>query len=506
MRYCYLTLAFTVSLLACSTSNPAYCDGPDDCQGDDYCDIGGVISTLTNTCVPRPADNACNEVEQGKCDADEACLIVAGGENLCVECNEDIECGGQGRMCINNACTAASCQQTAAGDDACEATDNDRPVCGMNDECVECRTSDDCDDKSDTPVCVEASETCRACEKGFECTSGACNADDGSCVRRDEIVYVSTTGMDESGCGTFEDPCRTIPAALSELEDDTKAIVIRTGVYTEPVSIGTSIALIGEGAVNINPGLSGNDAAVTVLDMADVSFENIDIALDDGGTQTSVGLLCERLVNNSSLTFVDGTISGSNGVGVLVGHCDLELRRSKILANDRGGVSVEDSSFTIVNNFIAYNGDNTNPFAGVVLTGDAPTRVLDFNTIVGNTVAQDVNRVTGVFCNTITPTTGIGNIVYFGVDGGPAASDQCLWDYSNIEGGNTAGTGNIAVDNPPLLVTNAALDGDYHLVVDSPCINAVPPAVATPGTDIDGQVRPSPDNLQADCGADEFYP
>ena len=114
MRAFYVSLLTAVILLGCSRSNPEYCEVAEDCRDvvNDYCDIGGRIGVtgLTNTCVPAPNDNSCNEVEQGKCRGDEKCLISADEQkdNECVECLADEDCPLAGATCSNeNNCRGA---------------------------------------------------------------------------------------------------------------------------------------------------------------------------------------------------------------------------------------------------------------------------------------------------------------------------------------------------------------------------------------------------------------
>ncbi len=117
MHVFFVTLLSAVFLLGCSRSNPNYCEIPEDCddQVNDYCDIGGRITDtgLTNTCVPAPNDNSCNEVEQGKCDDDEYCQVSAAAQrdNKCVDCLVDGHCPVSGETCSDrNKCIGSRVQ------------------------------------------------------------------------------------------------------------------------------------------------------------------------------------------------------------------------------------------------------------------------------------------------------------------------------------------------------------------------------------------------------------
>ncbi|MHC4890871.1 MAG: right-handed parallel beta-helix repeat-containing protein, partial [Planctomycetota bacterium] len=101
-------------------------------------------------------------------------------------------------------------------------------------------------------------------------------------------------------------------------------------------------------------------------------------------------------------------------------------------------------------------------------------------------------------------------------EGNPAVTHCILWDntanssfpeiagtatvsYCDVEGG-ASGTGNIDADPCFVDVEN----GDYHLLEDSPCINAGDPnySSALGGTDIDGEPRVI--SGRVDIGADEY--
>jgi hypothetical protein len=77
-------------------------------------------------------------------------------------------------------------------------------------------------------------------------------------------------------------------------------------------------------------------------------------------------------------------------------------------------------------------------------------------------------------------------------------SAMCSFTYSDIGPDTVSGTGNTMA--PPLFVNPSA--GDYHLMANSPCVDAADPNADLTGVaakDIDGETRTKP----ADIGADE---
>ena len=180
------------------------------------------------------------------------------------------------------------------------------------------------------------------------------------------------------------------------------------------------------------------------------------------------------------------------------------IHNCRIVDNAEAGIKLwESSNPTIVNCIIAGNGGD-----GVEMWAEKTGRNLPVNfadivwcTIIGN-------RASGT--NGGEPTI-INSIVYSnGVDPTTAqiVSDEAIVNYSNVEGGFT-GMGNIDADpgfitaglwadpaDPTLPATPGDpeavwVHGDYHLKVDSPCVDAGDPAFSLEGiwTDVDGQPR-----------------
>jgi parallel beta-helix repeat protein len=192
------------------------------------------------------------------------------------------------------------------------------------------------------------------------------------------------------------------------------------------------------------------------------------------------------------------------------------IRSCCIVDNVEAGIKLwESSNPTIVNCVIAGNGSDGIEMWAVKDGRNLPVNFADvvWCTILGN-------RGSGIHGG--EPTI-VNTIVYSnGVD--PATdqivSDAAIVNYSNVEGG-FAGMGNIDADpgfitvglwtdpaDPTVPATSGDpeaiwIHGDYHLKLDSPCVDAGDPAFGLEGiwTDVDGQPRVV--GGRSDIGCDE---
>jgi parallel beta-helix repeat protein/predicted outer membrane repeat protein len=243
---------------------------------------------------------------------------------------------------------------------------------------------------------------------------------------------------------------------------------------------------------------------------------------------TSYGIYC---TSSSSPIITNCTISGnsaqSSGAGIYCNSSSPAITSCTISGNSAsglgGGISCSNSSPTISGCIISgnYAGGGA---GGIYCNSSSPAITNCF--ITGN-IAGSYGG--GMFCASgsspaVTNCTFSRNIAYSG--GGaiycngssPTIKNCILWGdsasgyyeiypanlayvtYSDVYGGYT-GTGNIFSD--PKFDSN----GNYHLSVTSPCINAGTSAGA-PATDIDGEARPQPrpfsQQFGIDMGADEY--
>ncbi len=172
--------------------------------------------------------------------------------------------------------------------------------------------------------------------------------------------------------------------------------------------------------------------------------------------------------------------------GVIGNNVSLTIIDSRIISNTvnqgASGIRVGYGTLVISNTLVADNhGD-----AGLDLNGTA--------TLLNTTIANNDGGV--IYNPPFSATMAITNSIIYDNDwaiGSPGAGTVQVV-YSDIEGGWT-GTGNIDVD--PLFVDPA--NGDYHLQVGSPCIDAGT-SVGAPAADIEG----TPRDAAPDMGAYEW--
>jgi hypothetical protein len=217
------------------------------------------------------------------------------------------------------------------------------------------------------------------------------------------------------------------------------------------------------------------------------------------GNPANDGISCLSSGAPTSLGLYRVKVELNAGVGVTVRRCDLTVQRSIIGNNGLGGISVENSSFRIENNFIFGNGSELQAgFGGVLIENESAqaVQVFDFNAVSANKVREDAPS-NGVECNSASGIVVSSNIVYGGSGGQASVAGDCVWTYSDIEGGAPNGEHNI--DAIPLF---AGFE-DLHILPNSPCRNAASPD-ADLGSDIDDDPRPI--EGRRDIGADEVAP
>jgi hypothetical protein len=366
------------------------------------------------------------------------------------------------------------------------------PHCGDQGACVGCRDDGDC--TAAAPVCDDDTDACRGCRAHAECPLGVCDLAGGMCVEAKDIVFVDGAAVGGGDCSQAM-ACKTVNEALAKLTPTRRFMKLAAGTYVEDVTIdGKSLVLVGKGAT-LQPVTNGA-SALQVKGTSTVAIDGLRLS---GAGNGGDGLRC---VGNppavTAVAMTDVTIEQNAAQGVDAFDCVVELRRSRVLANTGGGLSLKETTFTIVNNFIAQNGSASSNLGGVKLDGGSGQ--FDFNTVALNVAPANV--VGGVICG-FAANQAFGHDIVFGNQ--PAASPQvggsnCSWSYSNI-GQLPVPMGEGNMNDDPLFVDGTA--NDFHLQATSPCRDkgVMQPAVAE---DIDGQVRPS--GTAADIGADEIAP
>ena len=299
--------------------------------------------------------------------------------------------------------------------------------------------------------------------------------------------YVDPDGSDAANGLSWPTAFETIQKGV-DVAVSGDVVEVNVGTYEETVDFdGNSITL-----TSTDP----NDWDVVAATIIDADNASLDVVTFDSGEDANTLLTGFTLTGGDrgvSCSSVNPTISKciirNNGYGIgATGSGGPVITNNKIYDSTNAGISYSYSSpvsITIKNNLIYDNGDDGifGYFGGATIRN---------NTIVGN------------------GGDGIGH-------GGPAGktiSNCIIWDngddldncsatYSCIKDPNDAsGTGNITGDaNDPCFVDEP--NDNFHLSLNSPCIDAGASGSYTGELDIDNQNRKN--DTTVDMGADELY-
>jgi hypothetical protein len=221
------------------------------------------------------------------------------------------------------------------------------------------------------------------------------------------------------------------------------------------------------------------------------------------------GGACEGTLNNCTLA---GNSASTHGGGAY----NSSLYNCLIISNSaqRGGGASGSilNNCTIISNYASsYGGGVYNStlyncliignYAGIAsgTGGGARDGILNNCTVVGNSALTEGGGIHN--------GTGLNCIVYFN-----SANYNSTVVFTNCCSPGLSGSGNIT--NDPMFIANGSgygtnfVMGDYHLVQNSPCINAGANAFVTTNmpTDLDGHHRIDVFSRQADIGCYEYIP
>jgi hypothetical protein len=275
-------------------------------------------------------------------------------------------------------------------------------------------------------------------------------------------LYVATTGNDESGDGSYENPFRTIQHAVDvSMHEDT--VIVENGTYFENVSITAKNIVLASNYLFSN---DYTDVATTIINGGSAGRNIVlyycwgDMVIDgftikNGNALHGAGIsssLSDNIIRNNIIT--QNVSSGIGGGGIYV------TRSNSIITGN-----------VISDNFAHYYG------GGIILSGGAD-HVIQNNTFTSNYAEYEGGGLSCLGSHEITNNIFWDNdapespeIVVHG--GSPSIT------YCDIQGGWN-GEGNINAN--PLF--RDPENGDFHLMADScgdvynsPCIDAGDPAI-----------------------------
>jgi sugar lactone lactonase YvrE len=341
--------------------------------------------------------------------------------------------------------------------------------------------------------------------------------------------YVAATGSDAGPnlCLSPDMPCQTIGHAL-DMANAGESVLVAQGRYIENLSISKPVTLTG--GYEATSWSRDITRCETIIDgsssQGTKSISNPVIPLSTPGQWGAPAVRFEADSDGAVLDglTITGGASGEAG-GVHAARASITIRNSVIRDNSAdgspdavagGGVlgALDGFSLTIVGSRIVNNQVNQGA-SGVRAHGGT---LIMTNTIVAHNHGDAAIHTNGtVSLMNVTVARNSGGVLFN--PPGEAALDvinSIIWQnqwsisedppatrrvtYSDIEGGWT-GTGNI--DAAPLFVD--AVNGDYHLQVGSPCIDAGT-SVGAPATDLEGTPRDAaPDMGAYECSRSRIF-
>ncbi|MFC1767926.1 choice-of-anchor Q domain-containing protein [Candidatus Margulisiibacteriota bacterium] len=319
------------------------------------------------------------------------------------------------------------------------------------------------------------------------------------------IVYVSTSGSDETGTGTIEAPFKTIQKGLDSVAP-TGEVRVMTGLYTGEVY--DTKSMIGwpdrpDITLMISPDATGSvtidaEAGRRCIDVPNpnsLTIEGITLRNGDPINENGGGI---NLAAGSRLFLEDVTIKNctseyisAGGMGGAINSYNSTVEARNCIfqnnyANVGGGVAVG-GWWTAVNCIFADNYATGSWRGGVAYLGvwDVANCVFYKNKATLGGVARDAtfNVVNSIFWANTTLFSGGSRTI----------------TYSDVQGGY-AGVGNINAD--PLFVSTDEADAANFMRLGggSPCIDIA--SLEAPSPDLAGNVRPR--GFNNDMGAYEF--
>lgn len=462
---------------------PEYCTGDD---GDRLCDTAKHtwINGPSDSGTPQPA--MCTAATVAK-DCKDPNLPVCGKDGRCAACD-------------SNAVTPDM------GVSECAAVHPALPFCSKKGTCVECLAAADCIKAQGT--CNTKTFTCDKCVENADCASGLC--ENSKCADPKNLIYVDSAACATGkGMGTYEQPyCKVQDGIDHKSAVLPKTVVVRKGTYAENLSIDATAAtinlvLLGANGAVLQPASGGEPALKLVGDATGINkllATVIGFTITGATQKEAVNCVGSAAQGQTTLKLQHATIRDNTDVALSALSCDITIDQALIgPRNDRGGVSLTASDFTITNTVITKNGAETanmNPGSDVggISVALLAKRAIVMNTSVVANSSKLLADASGIVCPGGNKMI-VGNTVIFGNTGGKGGTQittkNCNMDKDAFPGAMT----------PNIDLTTCTMDdlfmSDYHLKKgNAPCTlvdqgSNAPASQPAPDYDLDGNHRPA---------------
>ena len=355
-------------------------------------------------------------------------------------------------------------------------------------------------------------------------------------------IWVSVTGSDEAGNGSYKNPYRTIQKGLNEAGTG-ETVGVMVGKYDENIIWPSTEAVTLRGVTSSVATIDGTSSGkcidigtvfppVTTLTIRDIHLIN---GYDDTGSGAGIDIGQNNINVNLSNVSISSCEAAVDGGGLYVEHlnCRVLVTECAFSYNDAGneGGGIYSASPLIIDRCLIYR-NNATVSGGGVLTGGLP-----INMIVNSIFHKNTPPRSAALRNTVDNFTSMINCTFAGhpentgyttpynprddisgVAGFFIVLNSIIWDTtteinrifemdcSDVEGGGAwTGTpligGNVDID--PKFKTYPAEPSDLHLTEDTPSevkggglsIPALPTGI--PVIDFEGKLRTMPYSMGA---------
>ncbi len=361
-----------------------------------------------------------------------------------------------------------SCDGVGDPDAACAGADAMTPLC-VADTCVAC-TADAttvCDDQ--LLLCDVDANTCTPCTEHGQCGSGACELAVGRCFPSDFVVRV--------------DDATAMPAPdFTTIQDAVDAIV----------AMGQGVVIVHElnGGASYQGGVEIDGGKTVALLAANGEAPIVQ------GTGMNPGV---RVQGAGTVAYIDGlTFAGNTaGLGIVVDGSLVWVDRGQISQNSGGGVSVDGGAeFTLRNSFVGLNGGQFADTRGLTATDGTITVV--YSSIAANDGDGSTGPVS-MACGASVAGEVRNSIVASGDD--TIGCSTITFNNNVVDTAGLDGMNNTVASFNPAWFPGIAM-GDLHVLPGAPFVDVAEWSAGDPGTDIDGDPRPTEDGAPDYCGAD----